>query len=82
MPKCSKTENENNIDCKVDLKIYPKDDFRKMITTIKKLLRLSITQGGASNLYSFLGGNGRGVEKKKAGNQEGVNFRAFKRGIP
>ena len=53
-----------------------------MITTIKKLLRLSITQGGASNLYSFLGGNGRGVEKKKAGNQEGVNFRAFKRGIP
>ena len=34
LPKCSKTENENNIDLKVDLKIYPKDDFRNLITTV------------------------------------------------
>lgn len=70
LPKCSKTENENNIDLKVDLKIYPKDDFRNLITTIKKCKTLVITRVGESNLYSFLGGNGRGTPCKLSGFQE------------
>ena len=72
MPKCSKTENENNIDCKVDLKIYPKDDFRKSLDTIKKCLTLVITRVGESNLYSFEGINGRGTPCKLSGFQEGA----------
>ena len=53
-------------------KIYPKDDFQKSLATIKKCLTLVITWVGESNLYSFLGGNGRGVSRKLSGNQEGV----------
>ena len=71
LPKCSKTENENNIDCKVDLKIYPKDDFRKSLTTVKKHLIPVILQVGESNLHSFLSGNGRGVSRMFSGFQEG-----------
>ncbi len=72
MPKCSKTENENNIDLKsIYHKIYPKDDFQKSLATIKKCLKLVITRVGESNLYSFLSDNGQGVKDKLSGNQEG-----------
>ena len=68
-------------------KIYPKDDFQKSLATIKKCLTLVITWVGESNLYSFLGINGRGtpcklsgfqeggVSRKLSGNQEGVKFK-------
>lgn len=46
LPKSSKTEYENNVDLKVDLKIYPKDNFRNLITTIKKRLIPVILQVG------------------------------------
>ena len=71
MPKSSKTENENNIDLKVDLKIYPKDDFRKSLTTVKKHLIPMILQVGESNLHRVSDGNGRGVSREISGNQEG-----------
>ena len=51
-------------------KIYPKANFQKLLTAIKKCKTLVITRVGESNLYSFEGINGRGVARKLSGNQE------------